>query len=144
MEITEQYKPMLNNMLSLVAGLAFVYLAMFVTGIGAAVVVPEHVLKPMATFSPTIAISVVELITIGVSVAACFVLYSQLLKFSFQLTNYYLMAAPYIIFLILSMFELGRLGSDSVHFIVQVTVRNLPFAVCLYVLAKTGKFDTGA
>lgn len=144
MEITQQYKPTLHSLLSVIAGLVFIYLSIVVTGLGAAIAIPESVLNPMAKLSLTVALSVVYLITIGIPLAICFVMYAWLLKSFLKTINYYLVAAPYIMLLLFSFLEPGFSSNYSIYFVAQVFAKDLPFLVCVYLLGKTSNDKSAA
>jgi hypothetical protein len=144
MEITQQYKPTLHSLLSVIAGLVFIYLSIVVTGLGAAIAIPESVLNPMAKLSLTVALSVVDLITIGIPLAICFVMYAWLLKSFLKTINYYLVAAPYIMLLLFSFLEPGFSSNYSIYFVAQVFAKDLPFLVCVYLLGKASNNKSAA
>ena len=136
MEIVGQYRSALSRLLTVVAGTFFVYLSIYGIGLGAAIAIPASILTPMAQLSPTMALSLTELITIGIPVALCFALFAWLCKLTIKTVNYYLLAAPFVVFMVHGLFNAG-IVSDSFLFYSALTIGKLiPVLLVVFVLSK--------
>ena len=144
MEITKQHKPNLYSLFSVTAGVAFVYLSIIVIGVGAAVAIPESILKPMVRFSPIIALSIVDLITIGIPVAICFFVFTWLFKLALKSINYYLFAAPYFLFMLYGLTNEGITNNDLTYYTAITVAKIIPVLLCVILLSKSVKGGNGA
>ena len=136
MEIVGKYRSALSRLLTVMAGTFFVYLSIYVIGLGAAVAIPASILTPMAQLSPTMALSLTELITIGIPVALCFALFAWLCNLTINTVNYYLLAAPFVVFMVHGLSNAG-IASDSFLFYSALTIGKLiPVLLVVFVLSK--------
>ena len=144
MDMTHNFKFTFHGFITLIAGCVFVYLAMLIHGVGAAIYVPESVLRPMYQLSPTFALFLVTLTTIGIPMAICFGMYTWLLKISIKTINYYLIAVPYFVFLVSGFLQYGVSGNDYGFSISQGIGNNLPLLLCVYLFGKSGETRSDA
>ena len=144
MDMTHNFKLTLHGFISVIAGCVFIYLAMLIHGVGAAIYVPESVLRPMYMVSPTFALFLVTLATVGIPMAICFGMYTWLLKISIKTINYYLIAVPYLVFLVSGLLQHEVSGNDYGFSISQGIANNLPLLLCVYLFGKSGEKRSGA
>ncbi|MDG6098513.1 hypothetical protein EXU34_13755 [Alteromonas sp. ZYF713] len=142
--MSHNFKLTLHGFISIIAGCVFIYLAMLLHGIGAAIYVPESVLRPMYMVSPTFALFLVTLDTVGIPMAICFGMYTWLLKIFIKTINYYLIAVPYLVFLVSGFLQYEVSSNDDGFSISQGIAINLPLLLCVYLFGKSGETRSGA
>lgn len=90
-----------SRVFPLILGMLFAWASLAIIGIGAAVPIPGSVLKPLMTFSPQLALTLIDLFTIALPLVAAFlvvVLASRLVHKKPDLLFYLLLLAPVIFF----------------------------------------------
>lgn len=139
-----KYQLGILKLLSIVAGVVFVYLSIYVIGVGAAIAVPESILRPMFTVSPMIALSLVDFVTIGIPVAICFILFTWLIKLVIKTINYYLLVIPFVVFMLYALTD-PRITSDAFAYQTAMTfAKIIPVLICVLLLSKWVKNGNGA
>lgn len=137
------FKLTLYGFISVIAGCVFIYLAMLLHGVGSAIYVPESVLRPMYMVSPTFALFLVTLATVGIPMSICFGMYTWLLKIFIKTINYYLIAVPYLVFLVSGLLQYELSSNDYGFSISQGIANNLPLLLCIYLFGKSGETRRG-
>lgn len=127
---------------ALVLGLLFAWASLTIIGIGAAVAVPPGLLGPLVSWSPLLAFSLVNLVTIGLPLAAAFsilALVGQRLTGQRDLLFHVLLLAPFVVMSGYYLFQHPQPLSRS-----ELTVlpQYLLLALCVYALSKRNKAST--
>ena len=127
--------------LSLLLSLLYFYLSIYLTGIGAAIAIPESIIKPLIETAPTLAFASIDLITIGIPLIALYVAFAMVIRHF----NHARSTVPYIIlllpFLSYSFFELVSLSysNDLVHHLVTMLPKYMLVLMCSVTFIKLTK-----
>ena len=136
MEINQQYKPLVNRLLSFAAGVLFVYLSIVITGYGAAIAIPEKILLPLMRLSPTFALSLTHFFTIGLPLTVSFYFLALIFRLLFRMINASFLVAPFILFMLYGLVTIAH-NSDDMWYIIALTLAKLlPVLICAIFLAK--------
>lgn len=128
-----------NRVIAVILGIALAYSSMAIVGIGAAVVIPSDILKPITQVSGLLAFTLVDLFTIAVPLAAAFIVMafaSKLVIRSPDFTFYTLLIAP---LLLLQLYFAAQLPPQMLNTIVMTLPRYLLLALCFYLMVRSTK-----
>lgn len=136
MEVKLRHQHSLNQLISLSAGILFVYISISAMGYGAAIAVPQDFLLPLMQFSPTSALLLTDFLTIGLPLAALFYLLAVVFKRLFRMVYLSLLVAPFIVFMLYGLVALEDNNGSMLYNLAQTIVTVLPVFVCAIFLAK--------
>uniref|UniRef100_A0A486XKX4 Uncharacterized protein n=1 Tax=Rheinheimera sp. BAL341 TaxID=1708203 RepID=A0A486XKX4_9GAMM len=128
-----------NRVVAVIFGVALAYASIAIAGIGAAVAIPEGILKPVAQISFLLAFTLVDLFTIAVPLAAAFLIVafaSKLVISKPDFTFYALLLAPLVL---LQLYFVTQSQPQMLNNIVTTLPRYLLLAVCFYFLVRSSK-----
>lgn len=128
-----------NRIIAVILGSALAYASIAITGIGAAVVIPADLLKPIAQVSGLLAFTLVDLFTIAVPLAAAFLVVAFACKLVIRkpdFTFYALLLAP---LLLLQLYFVVQSQPQMLNNIITTLPRYLLLAVCFYFLVRSTK-----
>lgn len=128
-----------NRVIAVIFGVALAYASITIAGIGAAVAIPEGILKPVAQVSVLLAFTLVDLFTIAVPLAAAFLIVafaSKLVISKPDFTFYALLLAPLVL---LQLYFVAQSQPQMLNSIVTTLPRYLLLAVCFYFLVRRSK-----
>ncbi|WP_105264734.1 hypothetical protein [Pseudoalteromonas sp. T1lg76] len=128
-----------NRVIAVILGVALAYASIAIAGIGAAVAIPAHILKPVAQVSSLLAFMLVDLFTIAVPLAAAFFVVafaSKLVIRKPDFTFYALLLAPLVL---LQLYFVAQSQPQMLFNIVTTLPRYLLLAVCFYFLVRSSK-----
>ncbi|MEE2001723.1 hypothetical protein QWY20_09685 [Alkalimonas sp. MEB108] len=132
-------EPRKNRLIAVILGIALAYASIVIAGIGAAVVIPADILKPVAQVSSLLALTLVDLFTIAVPLAAAFLVLAFVSKLVIKTpdaTFYALLLAPVML---LQLYFVVQSQPQLLHTIAITLPRYLLLAVCFYYLARSAK-----
>ncbi|MAD73208.1 MAG: hypothetical protein CML20_00110 [Rheinheimera sp.] len=123
----------------LILGVLLAWASIAIIGIGAAVAIPGSVLKPLMTFSPQLALTLIDLFTIALPLAAAFIvviLASRLVQKKPDTLFYLLLLAPLLCFQVYLL-----LGPSQQLMAAALTTlpRYIVLAVCVYWLTRSNQ-----
>lgn len=125
-----------NRLVAVLLGVALAFASITITGIGAAVVVPAAILKPVAQMSGLLAIILVDLFTVAVPLAVAFLVVAFAGKLVIKKTDlifYALILAP---LMLLQMYFVVQSQPQVRSDIVIMLTRSLLLILCWYLLAR--------
>ena len=128
-----------NRVIAVILGVALAYASIAIAGIGAAVAIPADILKPVAQVSSLLAVTLVDLFTIAVPLAAAFLVVAiagKLVISKPDFTFYALLLAPLVL---LQLYFVAQSQPQMLNTIVTTLPRYLLLAVCLYFLVRSSK-----
>lgn len=128
-----------NRVIAVILGIALAYSSMAIVGIGAAVVIPSDILKPITQVSGLLAFTLVDLFTIAVPLAAAFIVMAFASKLVIRrpdFTFYALLIAP---LLLLQLYFAAQLPPQMLNTIVTTLPRYLLLALCFYLMVRSTK-----
>nr|WP_136250601.1 hypothetical protein [Ningiella ruwaisensis] len=144
MEATKNHHNFIDYVINLIIGILFVFAVITAFGYGAAVAIPKNFLEPLSLFSPTLAFSVVDLITQGIPAALIFVFLSLALKLSKIRAVYTLLAMPFVLFMLSAIPELLMIEGSSGFYLASLFAKVLPVVFCALFLAKWNRVNYSA
>ena len=128
-----------NRVIAVILGVALAYASIAIAGIGAAVAIPADILKPVAQVSSLLAVTLVDLFTIAVPLAAAFLVVAiagKLVISKPDFTFYALLLAPLVL---LQLYFVAQSQPQMLNTIVTTLPRYLLLAVCFYFLVRSSK-----
>lgn len=126
-----------NRVIAVLLGVALAFVSITIAGIGAAVVVPAAMLKPVAQVSGLLAIILVDLFTIAVPLAVAFLMVAAAGKLVIKrpdLIFYALILAP---LMLLQMYFVLQSQPQMLSNIVIMLTRSLLLILCWYLLVRS-------
>ncbi|MEH8021108.1 MULTISPECIES: hypothetical protein [Rheinheimera] len=126
-----------NRVIAVILGVALAYASIAIAGIGAAVAIPADILKPVAQVSSLLAVTLVDLFTIAVPLAAAFLVVAiagKLVISKPDFTFYALLLAPLVL---LQLYFVAQSQPQMLNTIVTTLPRYLLLAVCFYFLVRS-------
>ena len=126
-----------NRVIAVVLGIALLCASIVIIGIGAAVVIPAEIFKPVAQISGLLAFTLVDLFTIAVPLAAAFLVFALVSKLVIKkpdVTFYALLLAPVVLF---QLYFFMQVQTQMLHNFVTTLPRFLLLAVCFYFLVRS-------
>jgi hypothetical protein len=132
----DQFK---NRVVAVILGVALAYASIAIIGIGAAVAIPADILKPVTQVSGLLALTLVDLFTIAVPLAAAFLLIAFVSKLAISkpdFTFYALLLAPLVF---LQLYFVAQSQPQMLNNVVTTLPRYLLLAVCFYLLVRSTK-----
>lgn len=139
MELTAGNKKVFSALVSFMVGCFFLVSATMLSGFGAAIAVSQEILQPLHKISPLLALSVSELVLLGIPIAALFCAIYWLFKRCKVEVQPVLLVIPFVSYYLYSITWFFFNLSNSHNYIVIVLVKLLPVLICVYVLAKREK-----
>lgn len=124
---------------ALVLGLLFAWASLTIISIGAAVAVPPGLLGPLVNWSPLLAFTLVDLVTIGLPLAAAFIVFALIgrrLGGQRDLLFQLLLIAPFVV---MSGYYLLHHPQPMSLFELTALPRYLLLALCVYALSERTK-----
>lgn len=131
-------------LLSIIGGLVFVFLSVPLMGIGAAIAVPESILLPLMNVSPILAISMVDLITIGLPLGILFYATAWILKRKVRVIQYYFLATPFVFFMLFGLIGLVLPSEEIILYVAITVAKIIPVIACAVILSKLNASNNGA
>ena len=128
-----------NRVIAVILGIALAYASIAIIGIGAAVAIPSEILKPVAQVSVLLALTLADLFTIAVPLAAAFLVLAFASKLVFKkpdVTFYVLLLAP---LLLLQLYFVAQSQPQMLFNIVTTLPRYLLLALCFFILVRSTK-----
>ena len=132
-------EPRKNRLIAVILGVALAYASIVIAGIGAAVVIPADMLRPVAQVSSLLALTLVDLFTIAVPLTAAFLVLALISKLAVKkpdATFYALLLAPVVL---LQLYFVMQSQPQLLHTIAITLPRYALLAVCFYFLARSAK-----
>jgi hypothetical protein len=126
-----------NRVIAVILGIALAYASIAIIGIGAAVAIPSEILKPVAQVSVLLALTLADLFTIAVPLAAAFLvlaLVSKLVIKKPDVTFHALLLAPLVL---MQLYFVVQSQPHLLHDIVTTLPRYLLLAVGFYFLVRS-------
>ena len=127
---------------ALVLGLLFAWASLTIVGIGTAVAVPPGLLGPLVGWSPLLAFALVDLVTIGLPLAAAFIIFvliGRRLGGQRDLLFQLLLITPFVV---MSGYYLLHHPQPMSLFELTALPRYLLLALCVYALTERPKPTT--
>lgn len=128
-----------DRVIAVVLGIALAYSSIAIVGMGAAVVIPADILKPITQVSGLLAFILVDLFTIAAPLAAAFIVMafaSKLVIRKPDFTFYTLLLTP---LLLLQLYFASQLPPQMFNTIVTTLPRYLLLALCFYLMVRSTK-----
>lgn len=128
-----------NRLIAVILGVALAYASIVIAGIGAAVVIPADMLRPVAQVSGLLAFTLVDLFTVAVPLAAAFLVLALISKLTVKkpdATFYALLLAPVVL---LQLYFVMQSQPQLLYTIAITLPRYLLLALCFYFLARSAK-----
>lgn len=126
-----------NRIIGVVLGVALAYASIIIAGVGAAIAIPTDILKPLAQVSHLLAVTLVDLFTIAVPLAAAFLIVafaSKLVISKPEFTFYALLLTPLVL---LQLYFVAQSQPQMLSNLVTTLPRHLLLAVCFYFLVRS-------
>lgn len=137
MKVKLRYQHSLSPLLSILAGVLYAYAAVLFMGYGAAIAIPEDVLRPLMMLSPALALALADFITMGIPAAVLFGLFALALYRFSGTAHPSMLVAPFVLFMLFGLVILFESNDGKIIYIGQTMAKVLPVIAYALYFAKT-------
>ena len=119
-------------------GILFAYASIIIIGYGAAIAIPVDLLGPLVKSSPYLAFATIDLLTLGLPLASCFMMLALLIKLIKVNTHhlcYVLLALPFLL-LLCSILIMSFLNSENVYFLATTLPKYILLAMLVFAITR--------
>ncbi len=128
-----------NRVIAIVLGIALAYASIAIIGIGAAVAIPADILISVAKVSGLLALTLVDLFTIAVPLAAAFLVAAFACRLVIRkpdLTFYAMLIVPMVL---LQLYFVVQSQPLPLNYLIATLPRYILLAVCFFLLVRSTK-----